>query len=228
MTIGDVAASGAMEAMRRFRLADEVIDEKAVTVELWAICLALGLLLGFALALMRLSSSAPLFYAARAIMEFFRNIPALIQLIWFFYAFPILIGGQLTPFEAAVVGISLNTAAYCAEIYRAGIQSMEKGQWEGAMAIGMRQHAIFRRIILPQVFHRMLPAFTNRAVDVAKVTSLASVLSVHELMYQGRILSSTYYRPLEIFTAVGIIYLVIVYPLTFTSMMLERRVNRRT
>lgn len=197
-----------------------------VTAELWAISLSLGLVAGFAIALMRLSHRRWLQTIGRAIVEFFRNIPALIQLIWLFYAFPIIIGAQLTPFVAAVLGITLNTAAYCSEIYRSGIQSIEKGQWEGAKAIGMTRRDAFRRVILPQVFQRMLPAFTNRAVEVAKVTSLASVLSVHELMYQGRLLSATFYRPLEILTAVGLTYFVIIYPLSLTSMFLERRMAR--
>ncbi len=196
-----------------------------VTIQLWAICLIGGLVLGLLVALLRVSPLAPLRIAGRAFVEFFRNIPALIQLIWFFYAFPILIDTQLTPFVAAVLGISLNTAAFSAEIYRSGIQSVETGQWEAARAIGMNRLQMFARVILPQVFRRMLPAFTNRAVEVAKVTSLASVLAVHELMYQGRMLSSTYYRPLEIFTTVGLVYLVMIYPLSFASMRLERRMK---
>lgn len=199
-----------------------------VTAELWAICLSAGLALGFFVALLRLSPFWPAQVLGRAFVEFFRNVPALIQLIWFFYAFPILIGAQLSPYMAAVIGISLNTAAFSAEIYRSGIQSIERGQWEGAMAIGMRRMAIFRRVVLPQVFQRMLPAFTNRSVEVAKVTSLASVISVQELMYQGRLLSSTYYRPLELITAVAIIYFLIIYPLSLTSMYLERRMARNT
>ncbi|SDI54105.1 amino acid ABC transporter permease [Alloyangia pacifica] len=198
-----------------------------VTIELTLICLVLGLILGMLLSLAQMSRVRALQVAGRSFVEFFRNIPALIQLIWFFYAFPILIGAQLSPFTAAVLGITLNTGAYCAEIYRSGIQSIARGQWEGARAIGMSDKAIFRRIILPQVFDRMLPAFTNRAVEVAKITSLASVLSVHDLMYQGRLLSATYYRPLEILTAVGILYLCIIYPLSFASMMAERHLARK-
>ena len=197
-----------------------------VTLHLSALCLLAGLALGFVIGLMRLSKVAAARVAGRAFVEFFRNVPALIQLIWFYYAFPILIGAQMSPFMAAFLGITLNTAAFSAEIYRAGIQSLEKGQWEGAMAIGMRRGQILRRIILPQVFQRMLPAFTNRAVEVAKVTSLASVISVQELMYQGRLLSSTYYRPLEILTAVGFIYLLVIYPLSLASMLMERRMAR--
>lgn len=110
-----------------------------------------------------------------------------------------------------------------AEIFRGGIQSIARGQWEGAKGLGMRHADVLRRIILPQVFKLMLPDFTNRAVEVAKMSSLASVLSVHELMYQGRLLSSTYYRPFEILTTVAVVYFVLIYPATLLSMTLERR-----
>jgi polar amino acid transport system permease protein len=92
----------------------------------------------------------------------------------------------------------------------------------------MRRLAILRRIILPQVIRRMLPAFTNRAIELGKVTSLASVLAVHELMYQGRLLSSTYYRPLEILSTVALVYFVLIYPGSYLSMRLEGRLARRS
>jgi polar amino acid transport system permease protein len=187
----------------------------------------MGFVLGFTLALARLSRHVWLRIPSLGYIELFRDTPVLIQLIWFFYAFPIIIGVQLSPFTAAALGLTLNTSAYCAEIFRGGIESIARGQWEGARALGMRHSAILRRIILPQVFRRMLPAFTNRAIELAKVTSLASVLSVHELMYQGRLLSSTYYRPLEILTVVALVYFVIIYPGSFLSMQLERRFARR-
>lgn len=194
-----------------------------VTIELWVPSLLIGLAVGFMLALARLSTSAVLRVPSLFYIELFRDTPVLIQLIWFFYAFPIIIGVQLTPFAAALLGLALNTSAYSAEIFRGGIQSIAQGQWEGARALGMRPSKILQRIILPQVFKRMLPAFTNRAIEVAKMSSLASVLSVHDLMYQGRLLSSTYYRPLEILTTVAFIYFVLIYPGTWLSARLERR-----
>jgi polar amino acid transport system permease protein len=175
------------------------------------------------LALCRLSKTPFIRVPSLLYIELFRDTPVLIQLIWFFYAFPIIVGVQLSPFIAALLGLSLNTSAYSAEIFRGGIQSIAAGQWEGAKALGMRPTAVLRRVILPQVFKRMLPAFTNRAIEVAKMSSLASVLSVHELMYQGRLLSSTYYRPLEILTTVALIYFLMIYPGSYLSMKLERR-----
>lgn len=194
-----------------------------VTIELWVPSILLGLAGGFLLALARLSKRKALRIPSLIYIELFRDTPVLIQLIWFFYAFPIIIGVQLSPFTAALLGLGLNTSAYSAEIFRGGIQSIGHGQWEGAKALGMRHSKILRRIILPQVFKRMLPAFTNRAIEVAKMSSLASVLSVHELMYQGRLLSSTYYRPLEILTTVAFIYFVLIYPGTWLSARLEKR-----
>jgi polar amino acid transport system permease protein len=198
-----------------------------VTVELWIVALSIGLLLGFAVSLARISERAWVKVPAITFVEVFRNTPVLIQLIWFYYAFPIVLGQQLTPMIAATLGLTLNTSAYCAEIFRGGIVSIARGQWEGAKAIGMTRSMTMRRIIIPQVMKRMLPAFTNRGIELAKVTSLASLLAVNELMYQGRLLSSTYYRPLEILTVVALVYLVLIYPGSYLSARLERRLAAR-
>ena len=198
-----------------------------VTIELWAIAFAIGLALGFAVSLARLSRRAWMNGPAIAFVEVFRNTPVLVQLIWFYYAFPIVLGQQLSPFTAAALALVLNTSAYCAEIFRGGIVSIARGQWEGAKAIGMTRSVTMRRIILPQVMRRMLPAFTNRGIELAKVTSLASLLAVQEVMYEGRLLSSTYYRPLEILTVVALIYFVVIYPGSYLSYRLERRLAAR-
>jgi polar amino acid transport system permease protein len=198
-----------------------------VTVELWAIAFPLGMLLGFVISLGRVSGKPWLNAPAIGYIEVFRNTPVLVQLIWFYYAFPIVLGHQLAPFAAAILGLTLNTSAYCAEIFRGGIESVARGQWEAARALGMTYGMAMRRVILPQVGKRMLPAFTNRGIELAKVTSLASILAVHELMYQGRLLSSTYYRPLEILTVVAIVYFVIIYPGSYLSARLERKLSLR-
>ncbi|WP_413206203.1 amino acid ABC transporter permease [Rhodospirillum sp. A1_3_36] len=197
-----------------------------VTVEIWIPSILMGLIGGFLIAQARLSKSRWVSGPSLVYVELFRDTPVLIQLIWFYYAFPILIGTQLSPFGAALLGLTLNTSAYCAEIFRGGIRSIHKGQMEGAKAIGMTQAQAMRRVILPQVVKRMLPAFTNRTIEVAKMSSLASVISVHELMYQGRLLSATYYRPFEILTTVAFIYFVLIYPGTFLAGRLEKRFAR--
>ena len=198
-----------------------------LTVELWAVAFVLGMLLGLVISMGPLSHRRWLSLPAIGYVEVFRNTPVLIQLIWFYYAFPIVLGQQLSPVVAAILALTLNTSAYCAEIFRGGIESIARGQWEAAKALGMTRWASLRRIILPQVGRRMLPAFTNRAIELAKVTSLASVLAVHEIMYQGRLLSSTYYRPLEILTVVALVYFVLIYPGSWLSARLERRLAAR-
>jgi polar amino acid transport system permease protein len=194
---------------------------------LWSVSLVLGLMLGLSISMGPVSGKPWLKVPAIAYVEVFRNTPVLVQLIWFYYAFPIVLGTQLSPVTAAILGLTLNTSAYCAEIFRAGIESIARGQWEAAKAIGMTRMMSLRRVILPQVGKRMLPAFTNRAIELAKVTSLASVLAVHEIMYQGRLLSSTYYRPLEILSVVALVYFVIIYPGSWLSARLERRLALR-
>ncbi len=198
-----------------------------LTIELWGVAFALGLAGGLTVSFARISGRAWLNGPAIAYVELFRNTPVLVQLIWFYYAFPIALGHQLTPVTAAILGLTLNTSAYCAEIFRGGILAVPRGQWEGAKALGMTRAATMRRVILPQVLKHMLPAFTNRGIELAKVTSLASLLTVQEIMYQGRLLSSTYYRPLEILTVVALIYFGLIYPGSFLSARLERRLGAR-
>ena len=194
-----------------------------VTLELWLLAGIVGTLLGLAVGVVRTRGPRFFYPLTSAFVEVFRNTPVLIQLIWFYYAFPVLVGIQFSTFGAAALALTLYTAAYSTEIFRAGLQSIERGQWEGAKALGMPPGVLLRRIILPQVFRRMLPALTNRMIELAKVTSLASILTVNELMYQGRLLSSTWYRPVEIFTVVALLYFVLIWPGSYLAARLERR-----
>lgn len=195
----------------------------AMTAVLWLIAFPASMVIGFFISLATGSRNRAALAAGRSYVELFRNTPVMIQLIWFFYAFPILTGYQLAPVVAALFGLVLNASAYCSEIFRAGTASVPQGQWEGAKALGMSRQQQLRRVIVPQVFARMLPAFTNRGIELAKNTSIASVIAVQELMYQGRALSAAFYRPLEILTAVGIIYFLLIYPGSYLAARLERR-----
>jgi polar amino acid transport system permease protein len=200
----------------------------AMTAFLWAIAFPASMSIGFAISLASRSRLRALGMLARVYVEVFRNTPVIIQLIWFFYAFPILTGIQLSPIVAALSGLVFNASAYCAEIFRGGLASIPNGQWEGARAIGMSHSQAMRRVIVPQVFSRMLPAFTNRGIELAKNTSIASVIAVHELMYQGRALSSAFYRPLETLSTVALIYFVLIYPGAYWASRFEKRFALRT
>ena len=198
-----------------------------LTLLLWFLSFGLGLVAGLPIGLARGSPMKGLNWPATGWIEIFRNTPVLIQLVWFYYAFPVLTGLQMSAFTAAALGLTLNTSAYCAEIWRGGIQSLPRGQWEAARAIGMGGSLALRRIILPQALRRMVPAFTNRAIEVGKMTAIASVLSVQDLMYEARLLSANIYRPLEVFTVIALVYFIVIYPITLLSYRLEARLRAR-
>ncbi|WP_247893235.1 amino acid ABC transporter permease [Azospirillum endophyticum] len=202
---------------------DLFLEACGLTLALWAVALAAGLSGGLLVGLARLSPRRWIAWPARGYVELFRNTPVLVQLIWFYYALPVLSGIQLPAFAAAALALSLNASAYCAEIYRGGIQSVAAGQWEAGRALGMGRLRLLRRIILPLAVRRMVPAFTNRAVELAKNTSVASIITVHELMYTARLFSSQNYIPMETFTVVAMIYFLLIYPFTLASYALERR-----
>jgi len=206
---------------------DLLLRGARLTLLLWAIAFAFALVAGLFVGIARSSPRRWLNWPATAYVELFRNIPVLVQLIWFYFAFPVLSGVRLSPFAASAIGLSLNASAYCAEIYRGGLQSVARGQWEGGRALGMGEVQLMGRIILPQAVRRMIPAFTNRAVELLKNTAIASILVVHELMYEARELSAETFLPLETFAVVGVVYFLLIWPGTLFSSYLERRLARQ-
>ncbi|KAF0097268.1 MAG: polar amino acid transport system permease protein [Rhodospirillaceae bacterium] len=205
---------------------DALLVGAAGTLRIFAICLVLGLSLGLLVGLGRYSRNRWLHIPATIFVEFFRNTPVLVQILWFYFALPILLPFQISPLAAASLGISLNSAAFSAEIYRGGIQSIETGQWDGARALGMRWGQAMRRIILPQALKRMLPALTNRAIEIFKMSTLASAVAYVELLQQGKLIASLNYNPIEAYTAVAVIFFVFLWPLVQFSYFLERRLRR--
>ncbi|MBX9452442.1 MAG: amino acid ABC transporter permease [Neoaquamicrobium sediminum] len=198
----------------------------AGTLRLFVVCLLLGMSFGLVVALGRRSHSRPIRWLSTAFVEFFRNTPVLVQILWFYYALPILVPVDISPFIAAILGISLNSAAYSAEIYRGGIQSIEPGQWEASRAIGMTGTQTLRRIILPQAIRRIIPALTNRGVEIFKMSTLASVVAYVELLQQGKLVASLNFNPLEVYTVIAAIFLVILYPIVRVTYSVERHMAR--
>ncbi|MCG7360998.1 ectoine/hydroxyectoine ABC transporter permease subunit EhuC [Roseomonas sp. ACRSG] len=192
------------------------------TVGIVVLGLAVGLLAG----LLRLSRLAPLRWLAQAYVEVFRCTPVLVQLVWFYYALPILTGIEMSATTAATLALSLYGGAFYAEIIRGGINSIEPGQTEAALALGMTPAQSMRRIVLPQALKRMVPPLMNQSIIQLKNTSLVSVLAVPDLLYQGQAVAHDTYRPLEIYSLVAVIYFVILFPLTLLVGRLERRLSR--
>lgn len=196
------------------------------TVFIFLVTVILGLAGGLVVGIARYAQSKLFRWPASAFIEIFRNTPVLVQIIWFYYAFPILTGIEVNPFLAAVLGISLNTMAFSAEIYRAGIQSIEPGQWEAGKAIGMTQSQTMRRIILSVAVKRVLPALTNRGIEVFKMSTLASVVAYVETLNQAKLIADLNFNPIESYTAVAIIFFVILYPVVQGTYVLERMLKR--
>nr|WP_325248071.1 amino acid ABC transporter permease [Amylibacter sp.] len=184
------------------------------TLVLGSVCLVLGLFFGLFVGAARFSGKPWLYYPATAFVEVFRNTPVLVQIMWFFFAFPIISPFRIDAFTAASLGLTLNTIAFSSEIYRGGLQSISKGQWEAGKALGMSYNEQMRRVILPQVVRRMLPAFMNRAVELFKMTSLASVIAYGELMYQAKVVSTIDFNPIEMYTTVALIFFAVLFPFT--------------
>ncbi len=196
------------------------------TVFIFVITVVLGLGGGLIVGVARYSKSPFVSSPARAFVEVFRNTPVLVQIIWFYYAFPILTGIETDPFLAAVLGISLNTMAFSAEIYRAGIQSISRAQWEAGKAIGMSYNQTLRRIILPVAVKRVLPALTNRGIEVFKMSTLASVVGYVETLNQAKLISDLNFNPIESYTAVAVIFFVVLYPVVQGTYVLERMLRK--
>ena len=175
---------------------------------------ALGLVFGMMGALGKLSTYRLPQFLATAYIEVFRCTPVLVQLIWFYYALPVLLGIEIPAITAGVLCLSLYGGAFYAEIIRGGIVSIDRGQTEAGDALGMLPSQVMRRIILPQALKRMIPALMNQSVMQFKNTSLVSILAIPDLLYQGQLVAHDIYRPLEVYSMVAVIYFAFLYPLT--------------
>ena len=143
------------------------------------------------------------------------------QLVWFYYALPVLTGIQISAAVAATICLSLYGGAFYSEIVRGGIISTDVGQIEAARAIGMRRAQILRRIVLPQALKRMVPPLMSQSIMQLKNTSLLSVLAVPDLLYQGQVVAHETYRPLELYTFIAVAYFAVLLPVTMWAKRLE-------
>lgn len=199
-----------------------LLEGVRITVLASLITMIAALMLGLVVALARITGG-PLGALAYAYVEFFRNSPQLMVVVWVFTALPLLTGITLSPLLSGVVALTLNVAAFIAEVYRAGITSIPVGQAQAALALGMTRSQLYRRVLLPQAVARVIPPLGSYWVSLFKDTSLLAVIGVAELMYQGRLVATDTYRPLEILTGVAIIYYVLAYPQALAVNFLYRR-----
>src|SRR6201981_3112763 len=159
-------------------------------------------------------------------VEVFRCTPLLVQIVWFYYALPILLNFSLPAWLAAGLGLPLYMGPFCTEIFRAGVMSIGRGQWQAGRALGMTYIQLMRRIVLPQAVRRMVPPLVNQSITQLKNTALLYVVAVPDLMYTGSIVTAETFRPLEVYTSVAAMYFIILYPMTLFAKRLEVRVDQ--
>jgi len=193
----------------------------AYTLLFTVVCVVLGLAVGLITGIGRLSKRPFIAVPLRAYVEVFRCTPVLVQLVWFYYALPVLTGIQISAVTAATLCLSLYGGAFYSEIIRGGIISSDSGQIEAARALGMRGRQILRRIVLPQALKRMVPPLMSQSIMQLKNTSLLSVLAVPDLLYQGQVIAHETYRPLELYTFIAVAYFAVLLPVTMWAKRLE-------
>ncbi|MEB4614224.1 amino acid ABC transporter permease, partial [Leucobacter sp. M11] len=228
----------------RYLFAPEILQGALLTIVLTVVSMLAGTVLGVVLAIMRLSSNPVLSLVSQAYIWFFRGTPLLVQLIFWYniaalyptialglpFGGPSIELGQanvlITPLVAALLGLSLNEAAYMAEIVRAGISSVDPGQRDAGRAIGMSSGLMMRRVILPQAMRVVLPPTGNQVISMLKGTSLVSVLAISDLLYSAQIIYSQNYQTIPLLLVASVWYLAMTTVLTFFQGRLETRYGR--
>jgi His/Glu/Gln/Arg/opine family amino acid ABC transporter permease subunit len=205
------------------QMAIPLLAEGAVTsLKIAALAGVLALAGGVALGLVALGGPAPARWLVRGYVDFVRGTPLLIQIFIVFFGLPML-GWRPGEFVSGVLALSLNSAAYVAEVVRGAVGSIEAGQSEAARSIGMTRGQILVHVLLPQAIRPMTPALTNDLITLVKNTSLLSVISVYELTRSGQAIVASHFAPLEIFGLLALYYYVIITCLALVSRWLERR-----
>jgi len=204
-----------------------------ITLQLTAIAVALGSIGGIALGVARLSKLWPVGLLARIYVDFFRGTPLLVQLFMIYFGVPALVRSfginfSFNQWGAAVLGLSLNAAAYLAEIVRAGIQSIEVGQKEASESLGLSQSQTMRYVVFPQALRRMVPPLGNEFITLLKDTSLVAVIGYQELFRQGQLVVAKNFRSFEIFFAVALIYLALNVLASQAFTLLERKLDPKS
>lgn len=207
-----------------------LVNGFGATILLSVIAAALSMVLGMLVALPGMSSKRWLRLPSRIYVEFVRSIPLLPMLFWVFYGLPVVLKSigltvSIDAFWGAIITLAISDSAFTAEIYRSGIQSINKGQTEAAKTIGLTYAQTMRYVILPQAVRRILPPMANQFIYIVKMSAFASVIGMQELTRRANELVVTEYRPLELYTFLILEYLVLVLAISFFVRWLERRMG---
>ena len=194
-----------------------------VTIQITVLSTAIGFVIGLVVGVARISHLRPLRLLAEVYVEFFRGTPLLVQIFLFYFALPVITGQRIDPFIAAISACGINSGAYVAEIFRAGIQSVDEGQMEAGRSLGMTWLQTMRYIIVPQAFKRVIPPLGNEFIAMLKDSSLVSVIGFEELTRRGQLIIAKTYGSFEIWMSVAVIYHVMTLTISRFVAYLERR-----
>jgi len=203
-----------------------ILEGTLVTLKYTLLSIFFGFMIGSILALMKLSSYKAFRIFSNFYTSIFRGTPLLVQLSLIYFALPQLTGYRITAFEAGVLAFSLNSGAYVSEIIRAGIQAVDKGQFEAAAALGIPQHIMMRDIIFPQAIKNILPALVNEFVNLLKESAIISMIGEADLLRRATIIAAEKYIYFEPLLAVGLIYYILVILFSKFATLLEKRLNK--
>lgn len=194
-----------------------------ITVQVSLLSMVIAIFLGLGVALIRMAPVTALRAAASVYIDIFRSTPLLAQLVWVYFALPILTGISFSPFVACTVALSLYASAYLAEIYRAGILSIASGQRHAGLALGMTPAQTLQRIVLPQAVTRMLPPMGSQFITLFKDSALVSLVTLQDLMWTAQSLAAFTLRTVEVLTVVAFIYMALTIPQAFIVNHLHRK-----
>ena len=184
-----------------------------------------SLLLGFLISLLGISKNRILNWINISYIEIFRSIPLLVLILWVYYGLPVVFGLSFGPFVAGIISLSLSDSAFEAEIFRAGLQSITKGQTDASKSLGLNKYQELRLIVLPQALRIILPAIGNQFVYVLKMSSLVSIVGLADLTRKANELVVTVYRPLEIYSFLVLEYLILILLISFLVRKIEKKLK---
>ena len=208
-----------------FKVLPLLLEGAAVTIEIPALSVGFGFIIGMVVGVARLAKMRPLKWLAMIYIDFIRGTPLLVQIFLIYFALPMITGTRIDPFFAAITACSINSGAYIAEIFRAGIQSIDKGQIEAGRSLGLNWFQTMRYVVMPQAFKRVIPPLGNEFIAMLKDSSLVSVIGFEELTRRGQLIIAKTYSSFEIWMAVAILYLIMTLTISRLVAYLERRYN---
>ncbi len=207
------------------RVMPALLTGAKLTLELALLSVSIGLVIGSLAGIARVSNGIIIKGIAAVYVDFIRGTPLLVQLFLVYFGLPSLIGRPVPPFAAAITAMSINSGAYIAEIVRAGIQSIDRGQTEAARSLGLTAGQSMRYVIFPQAVRRIIPPLGNEFIAMLKDSSLVSVIALEELLRKGQVVITRTFRPFEVYTIVAIIYLVMTLAISRLVSWSERKLR---